>query len=112
VIGGLNGLRAHGVHALAGDQMVRFNTENRWLVGRNYYELFSLGAAAFWDVGHTWGPGSARLGWQHDVGIGLRFSSPHSAVNSVVRFDLAWRVSPSGVRPGGAVFSFGSSQAF
>jgi hypothetical protein len=112
VIGGLNGLRAHGVHALAGEQMVRFNTESRWRIGRNYYQLFSLGGAAFWDVGHTWGAGSASLGWQQDVGIGLRLSSPHSAVNQVVRFDLAWRVSPSGVRPGGAVFSFGSSQAF
>ncbi|MBI1796928.1 MAG: hypothetical protein HY076_06550 [Candidatus Eisenbacteria bacterium] len=112
VVGGLNGLRAHGVHALAGDRLCRLNAESRWLIGRNFYQLVSLGAAGFWDTARTWGPGSAGLAWQHDVGMGLRLSLPHSALNQVLRLDLAWRVSPRGVRPGGAVYSFGSSQAF
>ena len=112
VVGGLNGLRAHGVHALAGDKLVRLNAESRWVLAHNYFQLLSIGAAGFWDSARTWGPGSADQPWQHDVGVGLRLSAPHSALNQVVRIDLAWRVSPRGVRPDGAVFSFGSSQAF
>jgi hemolysin activation/secretion protein len=112
VVGGLNGLRAHGVHAVAGHRITRLNAESRWVIGRNYYQLVSLGFATFWDAARSWGPGSAGQSWQHDAGLGLRISLPRSALNRVVRLDLGWRVSPRGVKPGGAVFSFGSSQAF
>jgi hypothetical protein len=112
VVGGLNGLRAHGVHALAGDQIWRLNAESRWLIGRNFYQLVSVGAAAFWDAARTWGTGSGDAPWQHDIGLGLRLSLPHSALNRVMRLDLAWRASPNPVSPRQAVFSFGSSQAF
>jgi surface antigen Omp85-like protein len=112
VVGGLNGLRAHAVNALAGDQLWRFNAESRWLIGREYLHVVSLGAAAFWDAARTWGPGSGDLAWQHDVGLGLRVSLPRSAVNRVARFDVAWPVSRSAQGLREAVFSFGSSQAF
>jgi hypothetical protein len=112
VVGGLNGLRAHGVHAVAGHRIARLNAESRWVIGRNYYQLVSLGMATFWDAARSWGPGSGGQSWQHDAGVGLRVSLPRSALNRVVRLDLGWRVSPRGVKPGGAVFSFGSSQAF
>ena len=112
IVGGLNGLRAHDVHALAGDRLWRLNAESRWLVGREFLHLVSLGAAGFWDAAHTSGPGSGELPWQHDAGLGLRLSLPRSALNRVARFDVAWRVSPPGPGPREAVFSFSSSQAF
>lgn len=112
IVGGLNGLRAHDVHALAGDRLWRLNAESRWLVAHELLQLVSLGAAGFWDAAHTCGPGSGGLPWQHDVGLGLRVSLPRSALNRVARFDVAWRVSPSGPGPHEAVFSFSSSQAF
>ena len=112
IVGGLNGLRAHDVHALAGDRLWRLNAESRWLLGRELLQLVSLGAAGFWDAAHTSGPGSGGLPWQHDVGVGLRVGLPRSALNRVARFDVAWRVSPSGPGPREAVFSFSSSQAF
>jgi hypothetical protein len=112
VVGGLDGLRAHDVHALAGDQLWRLNAESRWLLRRDFQQLVSLGAAAFWDAARTWGPGSGDAPWQHDVGFGLRLGLPRSALNRVARFDIAWSVSPSGPGPRKPVFSFGSSQAF
>lgn len=112
VIGGLNGLRAHDVHALSGDRAWRLNAESRWRLRRELLRLVSLGAAGFWDAARVRGPGSGDLPWQHDVGVGLRVGMPRSALGRVARFDVAWRVSPHGVRPGQAVFSFSSSQAF
>jgi len=112
VVGGLNGLRAHGVHALSGDELWRFNAESRWLVGRELFQLVSLGAAGFWDAARTRGPGSGDPPWQHDVGLGLRVSLPGSSLARVARFDVAWTVSPAGPGPREPVFSFSSSQAF
>ena len=112
IVGGLNGLRAHDVHALAGDHLWRLNAESRWLLGRELLHLVSLGAAGFWDAARTSGPGSAGVPWQHDVGLGLRVAMPRSALNRVARFDVAWRISPTGPGSREAVFSFSSSQAF
>jgi hypothetical protein len=112
VAGGLDGLRAYGVHALTGDRLWRCNVESRWLIGREFQHLLSLGAAAFWDGARTWGPGSDDAPWQHDLGLGLRLGFPRSALNRVARFDVAWPVAPSVPGPREAVFSFGSSQAF
>ena len=111
IVGGLNGLRAHDIYALAGDRLWRVNAESRWLLGRELLHLVSLGAAGFWDAARTTGPGSGGLPWQHDAGFGLRISLPRSALHRVARLDIAWRVSPS-AGPREAVFSFSSSQAF
>jgi hypothetical protein len=112
VVGGLNGLRAQGVHALSGDELWRFNAESRWLVGPDLLQVLSVGAAAFWDVARTRGPGSGDPPWNHDVGFGLRLSLPGSSLARVARFDVAWTVSPAGAGPRKPVFSFSSSQAF
>jgi hypothetical protein len=112
IVGGLNGLRAYPVHALAGTQVWRFNAESRWFLVSDYFQVVSLGAAAFYDAARAWGPGSFDLGWHHDVGFGLRLSLPHSALNRVTRFDVAFPVDPTRDGRREAVFSFGSSQAF
>lgn len=112
VIGGLNGLRAYPVNALAGSQVWRLNAETRWVAARNCWDLVSIGGAVFGDAARAWGPGSADGPWHTDVGIGLRLALPHSSLNQVARFDIAWPVSPTRDGRRQAVLTFGSSQAF
>lgn len=111
-LGGLNGLRAFGVHALTGTQAWRLNAEHRVIVLRDCWQLVSFGGAVFLDSGRTWGPGSSGKGWHHGAGFGLRLALPHSALNQVARFDLAWPVGPEDDGRRGPVLTFGSSQAF
>src|SRR5262249_31901956 len=54
VIGGLNGLRAYGVQALAGTQVWRFNGEARWVAARDVLDLASVGGAVFVDSARAW----------------------------------------------------------
>jgi hypothetical protein len=112
IIGGLNGLRAYPVQALAGSQVWRFNGEARWVAARNVWSLVSLGGAGFVDAARAWGFGGNREPWHHDAGFGLRLSFPHASLHQVARFDIAFPLSPSRDGKREAVFSFGSSQAF
>ena len=112
VVGGLTGLRAYPVQALAGRQLWRLNAENRWTLRRDLLDLASLGAAAFYDAARAWGPGAEGTSWFESAGVGLRVALPHSALNQVVRFDFAWPLSPSSDGHRAMVLSFGSSQAF
>jgi hypothetical protein len=112
VVGGLNGLRAYGVQALAGTQIWRFNGEARWVAARDLLQLASLGGAAFVDAARAWGTGSNAAPWHHDAGFGLRISFPHASLHQVARFDVAFPLSPTRDGRRSPVFSFGSSQAF
>jgi hypothetical protein len=112
VVGGLSALRAYPVQALAGRELVRLNVEQRWILGRNYWDLVSIGTAAFWDVARAWGPGAAGTDWFNAAGFGLRLATPHTALGPVVRMDVAWPISPTRDGRREPVFSFGSSQAF
>jgi hypothetical protein len=111
-VGGLNGLRAYGVQALAGTQIWRFNGEARWVAARNVLDLASLGGAMFVDAARAWGTGSDGAPWHHDAGFGLRVSFPHASLHQVARFDVAFPLSPTRDGRRTPVFSFGSSQAF
>ena len=111
-LGGLSGLRAFSVHELTGTEAWRGNAELRWIGVRDWLRLVSLGVAGFWDAGRVWGPGSEARGWRQDVGFGLRLSLPHSALNAVARFDVAWPIPPAAGGRGGPAYSFGSGQAF
>ena len=112
VVGGLNGLRAYGVQALAGTQIWRFNGEARWVAARDVFDLASVGAATFVDAARAWGTGSDNAPWHHDVGLGLRLSFPHASLHQVARLDVAFPLSPTRDGRRSPVFSFGSSQAF
>ena len=111
-VGGLNGLRAYGVQALAGTQIWRFNGEARWVAARNVLQLASVGGAVFVDAARAWGTGSFDAPWHHDAGFGLRLSFPHASLHQVARFDVAYPLSPTRDGRRSPVFSFGSSQAF
>jgi hypothetical protein len=112
IVGGLNGLRAYPVQALAGTQLWRFNAETRWVAARNVWDLASVGGAVFVDAARAWGPGGDKEPWHHDAGFGLRLSFPHASLHQVARFDVAFPLSPSRDGKHDPVFSFGSSQAF
>jgi len=110
--GALSGLRGFGVNDLAGTQIWRGNAELRWTARRNLLQLVTLGGAVFWDSARAYGPGSAGESWHHDAGFGLRLSLPHSALNAVARFDVAWPVAPRVDGRRGPAYSLGSGQAF
>lgn len=112
VVGGLNGLRAYPVQALAGTEVWRFNAETRWVSMRDVWNLASIGGAVFMDAARAWGPGSDDGPWHRDAGFGLRLSFPHASLHQVARFDVAFPLSPSRDGRREPVFSFGSSQAF
>lgn len=112
VVGGLNGLRAYGVQALSGTQVLRLNAETRWVALRDVADLASLGGAVFVDAARAWSPVGDREPWHHDAGFGLRLSFPHASLHQVMRFDVAFPLSPTRDGRRSPVFSFGSSQAF
>jgi hypothetical protein len=111
-LGALNGLRGFPVDDVTGTQVWRGNAEWRINAVRNFAQLVTIGGAAFWDSGRAWGPGSGGEQWHHDVGFGLRLSLPHSALNAVARFDVAWPIAPSVDGRHGPLYSLGSGQAF
>lgn len=110
--GALTGLRGFPVEEVAGTQLWRGNAEVRWIARRSVLQLVTLGGAVFWDSARAYGPGSAGESWHHDAGFGLRISLPHSALNAVARFDVAWPLAPAVDGRRGPAYSFGSGQAF
>ena len=111
-LGGLNGLRGYAVRELSGTEVQRLNAEARWLGAGNVLHLVSLGGAVFWDAGRMRGVASGEAPWHQDVGVGLRIALPHSALNGVVRFDIAWPLSATRDARSGPAYSFGSGPAF
>jgi hypothetical protein len=112
VVGGLNGLRAYEVQALAGTRLWRLNVEDRMMLARDFAGLFSIGTVGFVDAARAWGPGAAGSGWFYDAGIGLRVAMPQWTLNQVLRIDLAWPIEPTRDGSRAPVLSVGSSQAF
>jgi hypothetical protein len=112
ILGGLSGMRGQPVRGLTGHQAWRFNAEHRWWVGRDFFQLISLGTASFYDLGRTWGPGASPGGWRQDAGIGLRLALPRSGQDRVARIDIAWPIARFPGDDRGPVLSFGSGQAF
>ena len=95
VVGGLNGLRAYPVQALAGQRLWRFNLEDRWTIGENLLDFVSVGAVAFGDIARAWGPGAAQTRWYTAVGTGVRIALPRWSPNQILRLDVAWPVQPT-----------------
>jgi len=112
VVGGLDGLRAYPVHALAGTQLWRLNAEARWVGRHAFGDLLRVGGAVFADAAHVGGRGSNDAPWHHDAGFGLRLSLPQSSMDEVIRVDIAWPIAPTRDGRREPVLTFGSSQAF
>ena len=111
---GQNGLRGYRLYAFEGDKRVVWNAEQRLFMGREFLQLFSPGAAIFFDTGAATPPGQPLrfADFKTDVGIGLRIAITRASTNSVLRFDLAYALNrdPRGRR--GFLVSFSSGQGF
>src|SRR5262249_19919924 len=76
VVGGLNGLRAYPVHAVAGKRLLRWNVEDRHDIVRDLFQFMTIGSAVFADGARGWGSGAEGTSWFTDAGVGLRIAPP------------------------------------
>ena len=93
LLGGDNGLRGYPLRYQAGTSRALLTVEERYYTDWYPFHLFYVGAAAFFDVGRTWGTdvtGAESAGWLRDVGIGLRLGSSRSSFGNVIHIDLAF----------------------
>jgi len=93
LLGGDNGLRGYPLRYQAGTSRALLTLEQRYYSKWYPFRLFYVGAAAFFDMGRTWGTdvtGETSLGLLKDVGIGLRLGSSRSSFGNVIHIDLAF----------------------
>jgi hypothetical protein len=93
LLGGDNGLRGYPLRYQAGTARALFTVEQRYYTKWYPFRLFHVGAAAFFDMGRTWGrdvTGLESSGLLKDVGVGLRLGSSRSSFGNVVHIDLAF----------------------
>jgi hypothetical protein len=92
-LGGDTGLRGYPLRYQSGDQLVLWTVEERLYTNWYPFRLFNVGAAAFFDLGRTWGTTlvpTPQLGYLKDAGFGLRLGNARSAFGSVIHIDLAF----------------------
>jgi hypothetical protein len=93
LLGGDNGMRAYPLAFQSGDKRALFTIEQRYFTDWQIWRTFTVGAAAFADVGRVWGDNAIdapSLGTIKDFGIGLRFGNLRSARANILHVDLAW----------------------
>lgn len=97
LLGGKSGLRGYPAYYQMGEQRYLVNIEQRYFGETEWFSLFHLGAAVFYDQGRAWGNSlmpQSETGTLRNVGIGLRIS-PTRAMKSdvgrsyVMHIDLA-----------------------
>ncbi len=111
---GDNGLRGYRLYAFEGDKRVIFNAEQRFFVAREFLQLFSPGAAIFFDTGAATPPGRPLRfsDFKSDFGVGIRIAISRAATNSVLRFDVSYALDPDPRGRRGFLVSFSSGQVF
>lgn len=93
LLGGDNGLRGYPLRYQGGNARALLTVEQRYFSDWYPFRLFRVGAAAFIDVGRTWGNAplnSSSLGLLKDVGLGLRFGNSRSGLGNVIHVDVAF----------------------
>jgi hemolysin activation/secretion protein len=93
LLGGDNGLRGYPLRYQGGDSRALLTLEQRYFTDWYPFRLFRVGAAAFIDVGRTWGEAplnTPSLGLLKDVGVGLRLGSSRSGLGNIIHIDLAF----------------------
>jgi hypothetical protein len=111
---GDNGLRGYRLYAFEGDKRVIWNAEQRLFLGREILQLFTLGAAAFFDTGAATPQGQPLrpADFKTDVGVGIRVGITRAATNSILRFDIAYALNRDAKGRRGLLVSFSSGQGF
>ena len=93
LLGGDSGLRGYPLRYQDGTARALFTIEERWFSNWYPFRLFRVGAAAFFDMGRTWGRAplaQPSLGLLKDVGFGLRLGNARTAFGNVIHIDLAF----------------------
>ncbi len=93
LLGGDNGLRGYPLRYQTGSSRALLTVEQRYFTNWYPWRLFRVGAAAFFDVGRTWGStaiGKDNQGLLKDVGVGLRFGATRSGLGNVIHVDVAF----------------------
>jgi Omp85 superfamily domain len=93
LLGGDNGLRGYPLRYQGGEARALLTVEQRYFTNWYPFRLFRVGAAAFFDVGRTWGDtpvNTPSLGLLKDVGVGLRFGNSRSGLGNIIHVDLAF----------------------
>lgn len=96
-LGGDTGLRGYPIRYQAGDHLHLLTLEQRFFGEREWFSLFHMGAAVFYDEGRVWGDTAIAQTQQsrlRDFGIGLRFSATRTGnldegSHNIVHLDLA-----------------------
>ncbi len=96
-LGGDTGLRGYPIRYQAGDHLELLTIEQRYFGEREWFSLFHVGAAIFYDQGRVSGTSAIpqdQQGWLRDVGIGLRFSGTRTGnaeegTHNVLHLDVA-----------------------
>ncbi len=86
-------LRGYPLRYQDGKSMALLTLEHRIYTDYYLFRLFHVGGAVFFDMGRTWGEGTAggtSQGWLKDAGFGLRFGSSRSSFGNVIHFDVAF----------------------
>ena len=98
-LGGDNGLRGYPLRYRTGQDRWLVTAEERLFTDWYPFRLFSVGAAAFFDVGGVRGgslvqatppPGQPPANVLRDAGFGLRLGNMRSALGNVVHIDVAF----------------------
>lgn len=93
LLGGDNGLRGYPLRYQGGEGSVVLTMEQRYFTNWYPFRLFRIGAAAFFDIGRTWGStevSTPSQGWLKDIGVGLRLGNSRSGLGNVIHIDLAF----------------------
>jgi hypothetical protein len=91
-LGGETGLRGYPLRFQVGDRSWRFSFEERYFTDLHLFNIFRVGAAAFFDVGRAWFPGDSSSGEYAvlaDVGVGLRLESTRTQSGRIHHLDFA-----------------------
>lgn len=97
LLGGDNGLRGYPLRYMSGERRVLLTVEERFYTDRYWFQLFRVGAAAFFDLGRAWGGDpftESDPGWLANVGFGLRIFNVRAAFSNVVHLDVAVPLRP------------------
>ena len=97
-LGGDTGLRGYPARFMAGDRSTLLTVEQRYFGEREWFSLFHMGAAFFYDEGKVWGNTSVPQNYQstlRDLGVGLRISGTRTGgreegAHNVAHIDLAY----------------------
>ena len=85
------GLRGYPLYYLSGTHLQKMSIEERFYSNIYFLQIFKLGAAVFYDIGHITGNINAEKdGIYQDVGLGLRLSNNRSSKGDVIHIDFSY----------------------